>query len=188
MTQCWVPSRFPWIIFESSFFKSVYPGTNENSSHWIDWQGWIFKCWFNSGCIVWIEGLNLTPTHCQKKSYCMNNAVCLKLPMGAQESNFVIRLFPVDQHKSFDLPCFQFSHSVMSNSLRPHEPQHARPPCPSPTPGVHPNLCPLSRWCHPTISSSVVLNKWNLIKFKSFCTAKETLSKVKDNPQNGRKL
>ena len=49
----------------------------------------------------------------------------------------------------------QFSHSVMSDSLRPHEPQHARPPCPSPTPGVHPNPCPLSRWCHPTISSSV---------------------------------
>ena len=44
----------------------------------------------------------------------------------------------------------------MSNSLRPHKPQHARPPCPSPTPGVHPNPCPLSRWCHPTISSSVV--------------------------------
>ena len=40
--------------------------------------------------------------------------------------------------------------------LRPHEPQHTRPPCPSPTPGVHPNPCPLSRWCHPTISSSVV--------------------------------
>ena len=44
----------------------------------------------------------------------------------------------------------------MSNFLRPHEPQHARPPCPSPTPGVHPNPCPSSRWCHPTISSSVV--------------------------------
>ena len=44
----------------------------------------------------------------------------------------------------------------MSDSLRPHEPQHPRPPCPSPTPGVHPNPWPLSRWCHPTISSSVV--------------------------------
>ena len=51
---------------------------------------------------------------------------------------------------------FQFSHSVVSDSLWPHEPQHARPPCPSPTPGVHPNPCPWSRWCHPTISSSVV--------------------------------
>ena len=50
----------------------------------------------------------------------------------------------------------QFNHSVVSNSLQPHEPQHARPPCPSPTPGVHPNPWALSRWCHPTISSSVV--------------------------------
>ena len=50
----------------------------------------------------------------------------------------------------------QFSHSVMSDSLRPHEWQYARPPCPSPTLGVHPNPCPLSWWCHPTISSFVV--------------------------------
>ena len=50
----------------------------------------------------------------------------------------------------------QFSCSVVSNSLQPHEPQHSRPPCPSPTPGVHPNPCPLSRWCHPTISLSVI--------------------------------
>ena len=50
----------------------------------------------------------------------------------------------------------QFSRSVMSDSLWPHEPQHARPPCPSPTAGVHPNPRPLSWWCHPTISSSVV--------------------------------
>ena len=50
----------------------------------------------------------------------------------------------------------QFSHSFVSNSLWPHEPQHARPLCPSPTPGVHPNPCPLSRWCHPTNSSSVI--------------------------------
>jgi len=49
----------------------------------------------------------------------------------------------------------QFSHSVMSDSLWPHELQHARPPCPSPTPGIHPNPCPSSRWCHPSISSSV---------------------------------
>ena len=49
-----------------------------------------------------------------------------------------------------------FSHSGVSNSLRPHEPQHARPLCPSPIPGVHPNPCPLSQWCHPTISSSVI--------------------------------
>ena len=50
----------------------------------------------------------------------------------------------------------QFSRSVMSNSLQPHELQYARPPCPSSTPGVHPNSCPSSQWCHPAISSSVV--------------------------------
>ena len=50
----------------------------------------------------------------------------------------------------------QFSHWVVSDSLPPHELQRARSPCPSPTPGVHPNPCPLSRWCHPTISSWVV--------------------------------
>ena len=50
----------------------------------------------------------------------------------------------------------QTSRSVVSNSLRPHESQHARPPCPSPTPGVHPDSHPSSQWCHPAISSSVV--------------------------------
>ena len=50
----------------------------------------------------------------------------------------------------------QFSCSVMSNSLRPYELQHARPPWPSPTPRVYSNSCPLSWWCHPTISSSVI--------------------------------
>ena len=50
----------------------------------------------------------------------------------------------------------QFSHSVVSTSLRPHGLQHARPPCPSPTPGVYSDSCPLSQWYHPSISSSVV--------------------------------
>ena len=50
----------------------------------------------------------------------------------------------------------QFSHSVVSDSLWPHGLQHTRPPCPSPTPGVYSNSCPLRWWCHPTITSSVV--------------------------------
>ena len=49
----------------------------------------------------------------------------------------------------------QFSHSVVSDSLRPHESQHARPPCPSQTLGVYSNSCPSSQWCHPAISSSI---------------------------------
>ena len=56
----------------------------------------------------------------------------------------------------FPFSSVQFSHSVMSDSLRPHELQHARLPCPSPTPRVYPNSCPFSQWCHPTISSSVI--------------------------------
>jgi len=52
--------------------------------------------------------------------------------------------------------CDQISHSVVSDSLRPHELQHSRPPCPSPTPGVHWDSCPSSQWCHPAISSSVI--------------------------------
>ena len=69
-------------------------------------------------------------------------------------------LFCVTQDFSYFLFEFfssvHFSHSVVSDSLRPHESQHARPPCPSPTPGVHPNSCASSRWCHLAISSSVI--------------------------------
>ena len=55
-----------------------------------------------------------------------------------------------------NLRSVQFSRSVVSNSLQPHGLQHARPPCPSPTPGVYSHSCPLSWWCHPTISPSVI--------------------------------
>ena len=57
---------------------------------------------------------------------------------------------------SLQFSLVQFSRLVVSDSLRPHESQHARPPCPSPTPGGHPNSRPSSRWCHPAISSSVI--------------------------------
>ena len=56
----------------------------------------------------------------------------------------------------YNISSVQFSCSVVSSFLRPHESQHARPPCPSPSPRVHSNSHPLSRWCHPAISSSVV--------------------------------
>ena len=54
------------------------------------------------------------------------------------------------------LSSVQFSRSVVPDSLWPHEPQHARHPCPSPTPGAYSNSCPLSQWCHPSISSYVI--------------------------------
>ena len=59
-------------------------------------------------------------------------------------------------HSPICLSSVQFSGSVVSNSLQPYESQHARPPCPSPTPGVHSDSRPSSQWCHPAISSSVV--------------------------------
>ena len=58
--------------------------------------------------------------------------------------------------RTFKFSSVQVRHSVVPDSLRPHKSQHARPPCPSSTPGVHSNSCPSSQWCHPAISSSVV--------------------------------
>ena len=71
----------------------------------------------------------------------------LKSPLGGEPSTDPKFLFYLS---------VQFSHSVVSDSLWPHEQQHARPPCPSPTPRAYPNSCPLSQWCHQTISSSVI--------------------------------
>ena len=77
---------------------------------------------------------------------------CIKdncvLFVAVNKSYFLVKYSHIDS--------VQFSHSVVSDSLQPHGLQHARPPCPSPTPEVHPNLCPLNGWCHPTISSSVI--------------------------------
>ena len=63
----------------------------------------------------------------------------------------------MDTHSTkVEFSSVQFSNSFVSDSLRSHESQHARPPCPSPTPGVHSDSCPSSQWCHPAISSSVI--------------------------------
>ena len=67
-----------------------------------------------------------------------------------------LHLFPERCITSEFVMSVQFSRTVVSDSLRPHEPQHARPPSPSPTPGVHSDSWPSSRWCHPAISSSVI--------------------------------
>ena len=79
---------------------------------------------------------------------------CKELDMTKQPDNS--NRAHTHTHTHTHISSVQFSCSVVSDSLRPQEPQDARPPCPSPTPRVYPNSCPLSRWCHPTISSSVV--------------------------------
>ena len=77
--------------------------------------------------------------------------------------DFSVLYIPTSLNYSFHIlllrpppPLVSQSRSVVSDSLRPHESQHARPPCPSPTPGVHSNSHPSSQWCHPAISSSVI--------------------------------
>ena len=93
--------------------------------------------------------------------------VCHSLPPSLFPAAFSSALFRVFWPLVLEEPCciahsakrmhsVQFSCSVMSDSLQPHRLQRARPPCPSPTPRVYSNSCPLSQWCHPTISSSVV--------------------------------
>ena len=69
---------------------------------------------------------------------------------------YTLILWGMHHFASVQFSSVQFSHSVVSDSLQPHESQHARPPCPSPAPGVHSDSHPSSQWCHPAISSSVV--------------------------------
>ena len=71
-------------------------------------------------------------------------------------ANRVLNMYLLNEWMGIQFSSVQFSHSVVSNSLWPHESQHARPPCPSPTPGGHSESRPSSPWCHPAISSSVV--------------------------------
>ena len=70
--------------------------------------------------------------------------------------SFLFSRVPYSSVPNLNFSSVQFSRSVVSDSLQPHESQHARPPCPSPTPRVHSDSCPSSWWCHPAISSSVI--------------------------------
>ena len=79
------------------------------------------------------------------------NALCKFIHLGRFHMKMATKIF-----SSFVFSSVQFSCSVVSDSLRPHESQYTRPPCPSPSPRVHPNSCPSSQRCHPAISSSVI--------------------------------
>ena len=86
------------------------------------------------------------------------NLICYNLVFYIQPCMLYIVCYNIHSstHVADMISSVQFSRSVMSDSLWPHGLQHARPPCSSPTPRVYPNSCPLSWWCHPTISSSAV--------------------------------
>ena len=131
--------------FQARLLEWVATSYSRRSSQSRDWNrvycviGRRFTVWANREALLY-------PSH-----------FLLQLQMNPKDSleNFkewlekLVRVPGTDKRYSV-----QFSYSVVSDSWWPHEPQHARPSCPSPTPGVHPNSCLLSRWCYPTISSS----------------------------------
>ena len=105
------------------------------------------------------KGTSIASKHKRKETYKTNKnkpKIIKKMPIRTYVSIITLNVNGLSTPtKWYRLSSVKFSCSVMSDSLQPHGPQHTRPPFPSPTPGVYPNLCPLSRWCHPTISSSV---------------------------------
>ena len=109
-----------------------------------------FTIWHDSNVVADITWLAYKMIQIMAKNQCLKSTSFFKSRFS---SKYFFPLNIIISHKQVSV---QFSRSVVSNSLWPHELQHARAPCPSPTPGVYPNPCPLSRWCHPTISSSVV--------------------------------
>ena len=136
---------------------------------------WFFKALFNLFLASWVVGIVFILFASQKKCgllvsnswhsvYSLSCVWLFAIPWTtAHQASLSINSRSLLKPMSIELviPSIQFisvhfSCSVMSDSLWPHEPQHTRPPCPSPTPGVHSNSCPLSRWCHPAISSSVI--------------------------------
>ena len=111
----------------------------------------------------WIQmtQLHLTQSRTVSTLYC---DVATPTQLSSSETNFtLVIIVGINYYLNrkyiylyMSISSVQFSHSVVSDSLQPHESQHARPPCPSPTPRVHPNSHPSSRWFHPAISSSVI--------------------------------
>ena len=127
--------QLPWLLPQFCLFMAVWPRRKQ----WI-WVHIIFLIWKMK--IIIIHASLYPGGSAGKESTC--NAGDLGLMPGLGRS-------PGKGNGSV-----QFSCSVMSDSLQSHEPQHARPPCPSPTPRVHTNPCPLSQWCHQTISASAI--------------------------------
>ena len=125
---------------------------------------WVFSCVVGRGCLLWParsfgKTVGLWPaSFCTPKPNLPITPVISWLPTFVFQSPIMKRtsFLGVISRRSCRSSSVQFSRSVMSDSLRPHESQHARPPCPSPTPGVHSDSHPLGQWCHLAISFSVV--------------------------------
>ena len=132
--------KWKWLWFCKSF-KHLTPKT---LPQFIVWANWANCLYFRHLCSNFVPGTQ-------------TELFPLKPYSSLPRQEFLLSTVRMKTDRLSDLrTSAQFSHSVVSNSLRSHGLQHSRPPCPSPTPGVHPNSCPLSQWCHPTISSSVI--------------------------------
>ena len=132
----------------SCFLSNLYTGQEA-----IVWTGHGTTDWFQIGKGVY-QSCIVSP--------CLFNLYVEYMMQNARLDEAGIKVsgeISITSDMQMTLPLFssvQFSCLVMSDTLRPHGPQHTRPSCPSPTPRVYPNSCPLSQWCHPTIWSSVI--------------------------------
>ena len=114
----------------------------------MSFNKWVDKLWYIH-TMEYCSAIKRNKLSNHKKTW--RTLKCILLSERSQSEKATCCMNPTTWHFS----SVQFSRSVVSDSLQPHEPQHARPPCPSPTPGIYTNSCPLSQWCHPAISSSV---------------------------------
>ena len=130
------PGRWPWLC--------QHGATGSAQGHWSSWrvstswgwsesQGWWYLTWKAPTHLPW---------NCHQST-------------GANSIGWLMNPIQIHPNQSPELCFILFTHKVLSDSLQPHRLQHARLPCPSPSPRVCSNSCPLSQWCHPTISSSV---------------------------------
>ena len=129
------------MVVMNQFDRQEYRGRHRE---WISRHSWRWSCCYSvtRSCLTFYK-----PVDCSIQGSPVLHRVC----SGRRRGWDKLREYHCHIYTSV-----QFSCSVMSDSLQSHESQHARPLCPSPTPGVYPNSCPSSRWCHPAISSSVV--------------------------------
>ena len=118
----------------------------------------VLQCWGHPQ-IFHLKVLQFLWAYIQVNTYRLSKCMLHKRKSYKNQNvgSIICRIYfsPMIHEAVSSVQFIQFSRSVVSDSLRPHELQHARPPCPS-IPGVHPNSCPSSRWCHPAISSSVI--------------------------------
>ena len=152
-TTTWISHKYTCVL---SLFSLSPPHPSPPGYHRApDWAPCVIHtCTANSRCLSILHMVMYTSQCCSlssSPSLTVSQVCSLCLRLYSCPANRLLCTTFLDSISSF-----QFSCSVMSDSLQPHESQHARPPCPSPTPEVHSDSCPSSQWCHPAILSSVV--------------------------------